>query len=104
MALQRQPWQNNLKLDIRKFYLKENLIISDKGQITLPAAMRKSLGLGRRSILTAEQIGGKIVLTPAVVLETEHYTEEQIAEWDRADRFGKDERRRLESRLTKRRG
>lgn len=84
--------------------MKENLIVSDKGQITLPAAMRRSLGLAKSSVLTAEQVGGKIVLTPAVVLETELYSDEQIAEWDRADRFKKGERQRLSSRLTRRRG
>jgi AbrB family looped-hinge helix DNA binding protein len=84
--------------------MKENIVISDKGQITLPAAMRKSLGLGKSAVLTAEQVGGKIVLTPAVVLETEIYTDEQIAEWDSADAFKKGERQRLASKLMRRRG
>lgn len=84
--------------------MKQSLIVSDKGQITLPAAMRKSLGLAKSAVLTAEQVGGKIVLTPAVVLETELYTDEQIADWDRADTFKKGERRQLSSRLTRRRG
>ena len=84
--------------------MKENLIMSDKGQITLPAAMRKLLGLGKSSVLTAEQVGGRIVLTPAVVLETELYTDEQIAEWDRADAFKKGERQKLSSKLKGRRG
>ncbi|MCU0974686.1 MAG: AbrB/MazE/SpoVT family DNA-binding domain-containing protein [Steroidobacteraceae bacterium] len=84
--------------------MKENLIVSEKGQITLPASMRKSLGLGKSAIVTAEQVGGRIVLTPAVVLETEIYTDEQIAGWDRSDAFLKGERRRLSSRLAGRRG
>jgi bifunctional DNA-binding transcriptional regulator/antitoxin component of YhaV-PrlF toxin-antitoxin module len=84
--------------------MKENLILSDKGQITLPAAMRKSLGLGKSAVLTAEQVGGKIVLTPAVVLETELYTDDQIAEWDRADTFKESERRRLSANLKRPRG
>lgn len=84
--------------------MKENLIVSDKGQITLPAAMRKSLGLSKSAVLTAEQVGGRIVLTPAMVLETALYTDEQIAEWDRADTFRKGERQRLSSKLTRPRG
>lgn len=84
--------------------MKENLVISGKGQITLPAAMRKSLGLGKSAVITAEQVGGKIVLTPAVVLETDLYTDEQIAEWDRADAFAPGEAERLSAKLTKRRG
>lgn len=83
--------------------MKENLVISDRGQITLPSAMRKSLGLGKSSVVTAEQVDGRIVLTPAVVLETELYTEEQIREWNRADAFGKGERAKLVDKLKKRR-
>jgi antitoxin PrlF len=82
--------------------MKENLILSNKGQVTLPAAMRKSLGLSNSAVLVAEQVGGKIVLTPAVVLETEIYSPEQIAEWDRADSFEPGERERLASRLARR--
>ncbi len=84
--------------------MKENLVLSDRGQITLPSAMRKSLGLGKSSVVTAEQVDGRIVLTPAVVLETELYTDEQIREWDRADAFGKGERAELGGKLKKRRG
>jgi len=83
--------------------MKENLVVSDRGQITLPSAMRKSLGLGKSAVVTAEQVGGRIVLTPAVVLETELYTDEQVREWDRADAFGKGERTRLTEKLKKRR-
>jgi antitoxin PrlF len=83
--------------------MKEYLLVSEKGQSTLPAAMRKSLGLGKSAIVTAEQVGGQIVLTPAVVLETEIYTDEQVATWDRSDAFRKGERQRLASRLTGRR-
>jgi antitoxin PrlF len=83
--------------------MKENLIVSDRGQITLPAAMRKSLGLARSAVLTAEQVGGRIVLTPAVVIETETYSDAQIAEWDRADEFKRGERAALELKLDQRR-
>lgn len=83
--------------------MKENVIVSDRGQITLPSAMRKALGLGKNMVLTAEEIGGRIVLTPAVVVETENYSPAQIAEWDRADAFKKNERSKLVSKLKKRR-
>lgn len=83
--------------------MKESLVVSDRGQITLPAAMRKSLGIGKSSVVTAEEVDGRIVLTPAIVLETERYSDEQIREWDRADAFGKGERAKLTGRLKKRR-
>ena len=78
---------------------KENLILSERGQITLPAAMRKALGLRGNAVLTAEQVAGKIVLTPAVVIETELFGEAQVAEWDRADAFAEGERERLLEKL-----
>ena len=84
--------------------MKENLVVSEKGQVTLPAGMRKALGLSKGVTLVAEQVGGKIVLTPAVVLETEIYDEEDVASWERADAFSKGERQKLVSRLKRRRG
>jgi bifunctional DNA-binding transcriptional regulator/antitoxin component of YhaV-PrlF toxin-antitoxin module len=84
--------------------MKENLVVSDRGQITLPSAMRKSLGLGKSSVVTAEQVEGRIVLTPAVVLETAQYSDEQIREWNRADAFDQGERARLTEKLKKGRG
>lgn len=83
--------------------MKQSLILSERGQITLPAGMRKSLGLKGNAVVTAEQVGGKIVLTPAVVVETELYTEDQVAEWNRTDAFQEGERERLLSGLKKRR-
>jgi len=80
---------------------KENIVVSDRGQITLPSALRKSLGLRGNSVLTAEQVGGKIVLTPAMVIEMESYSEEQIAEWNRADALKENERSRLLGKLKK---
>ena len=79
--------------------MKENLLVSGKGQITLPAAMRRALGLGADTIVTAEQQGGRIVLMPAIVVETEIFGEADIAFWEDADRFGRGEREALEARL-----
>ncbi len=84
--------------------MKEKLIVSERVQITLPAAMRKALGLGPSAVVTAEEIGGRIVLTPAVVIETEIYSDSQIAEWDRADAFKKGDRAELLGKLKRRRG
>ncbi len=84
--------------------MKESLVVSDRGQVTLPAAMRKSLGIGKNAVVTAEAVDGRIVLTPAVVVETERYTDEQIRAWDRADAFRPGEREKLDRRLKRRRG
>jgi len=75
--------------------MKTSLIVSSKGQITLPAAMRRAIGLSGNAIVTAEQQGGRIVLTPAMVVETETYADADIQAWLRDDRFAPGEREAL---------
>lgn len=75
--------------------MKTSLIVSSKGQITLPAAMRRAIGLGGNAVVTAEQQGGRIVLTPAMVVETDSYADADIQAWVRADRFAPGEREAL---------
>lgn len=79
--------------------MKENLIVSPKGQITLPAAMRKALGLVGSAVVTVEQQGGRIVLTPAMVVETEVFSDEDVAAWSGDDQFVGSEREALERRI-----
>ena len=81
--------------------MKDHLIVSGKGQITLPASMRKLLGLGTNAIVTAEEQGGRIVLTPAVVVESVRYTDAQIAGWDKDDTFAPGQRAALTRKLKK---
>ena len=82
---------------------RENLVVSARGQITLPAAMRRSLGLWASAVVTAEERDGRIVLSPAVVIETETYSDSEIAAWDRADAFDKGARKKLLGRIAKQR-
>lgn len=94
----------SFSLPLRTFLLSEipreaRLIISNKGQIMLPASMRRELGLTANTLVTAEQQGGRIVLTPAIVVETEHYSDADTANWVREDRFGSGERELLTTRL-----
>lgn len=82
--------------------MKDNLIVSAKGQITLPAAMRRALGLKGNAVVTAEQQGGRIVLMPAMVVETEIYSDKDLEAWTGEDRFAPGEREALESKLAAR--
>jgi antitoxin PrlF len=82
---------------------KENLVVSARGQITLPAAMRRALGLSGNAVVTAEEREGKIVLTPAVVVETATYSDAEIAAWDKADVFRSGEQKQIKARLKRRR-
>ena len=92
-----------MRITSMKQPLKENLVVSSRGQITLPAAMRRALGLSGNTLVTAEEREGKIVLTPAVVVETEVYSDAEIAAWDKADVFRPGERTQLKAKLKPRR-
>jgi antitoxin PrlF len=77
----------------------ESLLISPRGQITLPAAIRKHLGLTQGSSLLITEIDGEIRLRPAAVLPVDSYTDTQIAAWDQADSLSPEERHQILSRL-----
>ena len=79
--------------------MKENLFVSSKGQITLPSAMRQALGLHGNAIVTAEEKDGRIVLTPAMVVETELWPDDEVQAWARADEFQPGERQALQASL-----
>ena len=71
------------------------LIVSSRGQITLPAAMRKRLGIKGGDVVILEDRGTEIVLKPAVVLEVHHYSDAEIDKWDADDRLDDRERARI---------
>lgn len=45
------------------------VILKDRGQLTIPAKLRKSLGLTEGDLLEVEVRGGYIILKPLEVLE-----------------------------------
>jgi AbrB family looped-hinge helix DNA binding protein len=75
--------------------MKETLIVSGRGQITLPAALRKRIGIKEGCAVIIEDRGNELVLKPAVVLEVEMYSDRQIAEWDKEDRLSSQEKTAL---------
>jgi AbrB family looped-hinge helix DNA binding protein len=77
----------------------ETLVVSSRGQIALPAGLRKRLGTAPGNVPIVEDRDGELVLKPAAVLEVEVYKDEQIADWDREDALGEAERRRIVDRL-----
>ena len=70
-----------------KAQMNETLVVSSRGQITLPAVLRKRFGIKGGDVLILEDRGDEIVLKPGVVLEARYYSDEQIAEWDATDRL-----------------
>lgn len=79
--------------------MRETLIVSGRGQITLPASIRKALGLGAGSAVIIEERNGEMTLKPAAVLEIDTYSDAQIADWDREDALSAEERKRILARL-----
>jgi AbrB family looped-hinge helix DNA binding protein len=65
--------------------------LSSRGTVTLPAALRRELGLAEGDVLTVKVSDGAIVLTPAVLTEVEAYTDERIREFESAANMSEDE-------------
>ena len=61
------------------------LTISSRGAVTLPAKLRRALGLAPDDRSIAETTPKGILLRPAVTSPIELYTEERIRELDEAE-------------------
>ena len=78
---------------------REVLTVSPRGQITLPAGMRRHLGIAPGGAVIVEECEGELRLKPAAVMEVAHYSDAQIAQWDRADVLSTAERQDILQRL-----
>jgi AbrB family looped-hinge helix DNA binding protein len=65
--------------------MKATLTITSRGVVTLPAKLRRALGLKAEDQLIAETTPEGILLRPAVTLPLEHYTQAREAEFDEAE-------------------
>ena len=81
---------------------RQTLIVSSRGQVTLPAQIRKRLGIEAGGVVAAEERNGELVLRPAVVMEVETYSDDDIRRWDGEDRLSPKERDRILRRLGRR--
>jgi AbrB family looped-hinge helix DNA binding protein len=79
--------------------MRENLTVSSRGQITLPAKVRKRLGIQGGGVVIVEEREGEIVLRPGAVMEIETYSDGDIARWDAEDRLDGVERAALIKKL-----
>jgi len=82
--------------------MRQSLMVSSRGQITLPAKIRKRLGIQSGGIVIVEEGEREVVLRPAAVVEIERYSDEDIARWDKEDRLEPAERSAIQKRLRKR--
>ena len=81
--------------------MRESVTVSNRGQITLPAGIRKRLGIKPGGVVVLEERSGEVVLRPAVVVGIETYTDANIARWDKEDHLDKNERSAITKRLGK---
>jgi AbrB family looped-hinge helix DNA binding protein len=65
--------------------------VSARGTVTLPADVRRDLGLVEGDVLTVEIREGAVVLTPTVLTPVEIYTEARIAEFDESAKMTAEE-------------
>ncbi len=74
------------------------LVVSPRGQITLPKRVRARLRLAPGSVLLLREEAGKIVLDPAAVTPVSLYGDEEIERLVAADRVAPGERAALRRR------
>ena len=72
--------------------MRESLTVSSRGQITLPADIRKRMGIVAGGVVILEEREDEIALRPAAVLEIETYSDVDIARWNAEDHLEKAER------------
>lgn len=72
--------------------MRQTVIVSDRGQLTLPANVRKRFGLRHGGAVILEDRDNDMVIRPAAVLEIEMYSDSQIAAWDKEDELSPENR------------
>ena len=65
--------------------MKTTLTITSRGVVTLPAKLRREMGLKANDQLIAETTAEGLLLRPAVTLPVEIYSEERVREFDEAE-------------------
>ena len=65
--------------------MKATLTLSDRGVVTLPAKLRRAMGLKADDQIIAETTPEGLLLRPAVTLPIEIYSETRIGEFDQAE-------------------
>ncbi len=79
--------------------MSNTLIVSERGQITLPSSIRKKYGIKSGSALILEERNNELRLKPAAIMEMNIYSDSRIAEWDQADQLSDKERVRIIQKL-----
>ena len=65
--------------------MRVTLTVTDRGTVTLPAKLRKEMGIEADSLLIAETTEEGILIRPAVALPVEVYSEGRLHEFAAAE-------------------
>jgi AbrB family looped-hinge helix DNA binding protein len=65
--------------------MKTTLTVTNRGVVSLPARLRKALGIKPDDLLIAETTPEGLLLRPAVTLPVEIYTDERIREFNKEE-------------------
>jgi antitoxin PrlF len=65
--------------------MKATLTMNRRGVVTLPAKLRRALGLNADEVLIAEATPEGLLLRPAVTLPVEIYSEKRVREFEEAE-------------------
>ena len=83
--------------------MRETVVVSERGQLTLPVRLRKRFGIERGGRVIVEERDREIVLKPALVMEVDMYTDQQIEEWVKEDILSASERKTIVKRAGRKR-
>ena len=61
------------------------ITINQRGNLTLPATIRKEMGISANDQMIAETTEHGILLRPAITIPIEIYTSERISEFEKED-------------------
>lgn len=77
--------------------------LGKKGQLSLPAAVLRKLGLeGRATLLVEATDDGAVILRPAGVYPIELYSESRVKEFEESNRLAPSDARRVHKALRRR--
>ena len=91
------PWQSLAETLLARDYstvfpfccimiiMKTTLSVNQRGVVTLPAKLRKALGIKGEDLLLAETTPEGVLLRPAVALPVEAYSQERLGEFKAAE-------------------
>lgn len=65
--------------------MKATVTVTSRGVVTLPAKLRRALGLKADTQLIAEMTPAGLLLRPAVTLPIEMYSDARVREFDEAE-------------------